>query len=213
MTLRSVLLVMILFSIAPSSARAGANAGAALMGKADVWVKTTSCESLQPVDLCSAAVIDVPAGPDNYAAVYIGRCSGVSLAITGVDFGIEYNSTSVVIKGWTSCGSFATPTANWPESRSGVSVIWTTPESGMTVLVGWFRLSTYAGYGAMSLRLGEHPLYPARVLDPSSNLDELRAPAYLTWDGSPGGNPETGFCCEEPIEPTTWGRVKSQYGN
>jgi hypothetical protein len=188
-------------------ALAGANVGAAIMIGAGATSETTSCATLQRAGCRDVIpVAQTPVGANNYFAVYVGRWRDYPLSVTGIDFGIQY-TTAIVVTAWNMCGDLEVPTANWPGNNSGDSVVWVNVQSPGPVLVGWFKITSYTGYGPMIMQLGSHPAFDeCRVLDGSSNLDSVAYPALGSLDGTPGNNP-----CEAAVKPSTWGSIKSQF--
>jgi hypothetical protein len=210
---RYIALFVLLAVLVPAAAFAGANEGAAILIGAGAWTKTTDCTTLAKTT-CAEVVptANTTIGANNYFAVYIGREANppAAMEVTGIDFGIEYTA-AIGSVAWNKCGDLEVATTEplWPASGSGNSMVWTEPEIGNVVLAGWFRVTTYAGYGAMSMQLGQHPTFAAcRVLDGGSNLDDLKYPATGTLDGAVGSNPN---CVPTSVQTTTWGAIKSQY--
>ena len=202
-------LLLLAAVLIPSAAWGGANHGAAIMIEAGVVSKSTSCLDLQRASCWDIhPVIQVPAGANNYFAVYVAQWLDNPLYVTGIDFGITYGD-AVVVTAWNKCGDLEVPAGNWPASNSGDSVVWASIQTPGPILVGWFRITTYDGYGPMTMTLGVNPTFNAcRVLDGASNFDDLRYPATGSLDGTWAANPE---CEGFPIQPTTWGAIKSRY--
>jgi hypothetical protein len=213
----AALLVILLIAV-PVAAFAGPNQGAALLASAGSVTKSTPatcaflggriCSQLTPAFMTQEAPLL------SVVAVYVGRIPALP-AISGVDFGIQYNPNALYLPAWTHCGSLEVNGTNWPQPGSGNTVVWTSPQAGETVLVGYFTMAKYsAGYTAAdhNFTLGAHPLYgTARVTD-GSNFDDLRYPAVanLSGDADLGRNPD---CAPISVRPTTWGNIKNLYQN
>ena len=203
--------LLALFAVlAPVAAFAGANVGAAILIGTGTSTKTTACSTL--IQTTCAAVVptsNTVVGPNNFAAVYVGR-EPLPMTVTGIDFGIQY-SNAILVSAWNKCGDLEVPDATWPASGSGISMVWAAAQTGNVILVGWFKVTTYAGYGPMTFQVGLNPTFNAcQVLDASSNFDALRYPAIGTWDGLPGSNPD---CLFTAVQHTTWGNIKNMYQN
>jgi len=197
---------------------AGPNAGAAILGEAGVIVKTIDCTMLS-TEWCDELVPVIPSpGTRNYVAVYVGRAQTQDpLSIMQVDFGIEYTPAyEVTLLGyeWNGCGVpyFVYPTETWPASGSGISVVWTTPQTGFVVLVGWLEVNVLTGYGPALFYLGDHPQRPAQVLDGNLNVDLLIGPSAVSHNGAPGWNQGCNPGDPVQVKPVTWSRIKAQYG-
>jgi len=203
--------LLALFAVlAPAAAFAGANVGAAILVGTGTWTKTTTCATLVKAscDLVTP-VSQTVVGANNIVAVYVGR-EPAPMVVTGIDFGIQY-STAVAVTSWNKCGDLDVPDGTWPASGSGISMVWSAAQNGNVILIGWFRVTTYAGYGPMTFQAGLNPTFNAcRVLDASSNFDNLRYPAVGSWDGTPGSNPT---CTFVSVKETTWGNIKNMYQN
>ncbi len=209
---RYAALLTLIAVLAPVAAFAGANVGAAILVGTGAWAKTTTCVTLvKTTCLDVVPVYTTPVGTGNYVGVYIGR-EPAPLVVTGIDFGIQY-SNAVAVASWNKCGDLEVPTAApaWPLSGSGNSMVWVAAQNGNVILAGWFRITTYAGYGPMTFCAGAHPVFGVcQVLDGSGNLDPLVYPACGSWDGTPGGNPR---CDYVAVKQTTWGNIKNMYQN
>ena len=117
-----------------SSVEAGANAGAGILVETGLWTKTTSCATLVRSEPCTIGpTVYLPPGPNNYIAVYAGSIwyNWNPLSVIGIDFGIQYNSNAVVVTAWNKCGDLDLPTATWPASGSGISMVWAAPQNGL----------------------------------------------------------------------------------
>jgi len=212
---RYAALLVILMMAVPVAAFAGPNAGAALLASAGSDTKTTpaTCAALGG-RLCADLTPNnnTQLGPLlSWVAVYVGRIPPLT-AISGVDFGIQYNANAIYQAAWTGCGSLEVQGTGWPASGSGNTVVWTSPQAGETILVGYFTAKKYLGYGSTDFALIAHPLYgTARVTD-GSNFDDLRYPAVANLEGNGGFNPPCLFE-EVNVKPTTWGNIKNLYQN
>jgi hypothetical protein len=215
MAKRLAVLVVLLLLAFPIAALAGPNAGAAIFVSCGSVTKTTpaTCSALHGGMWCYdlAYSVNTQLAPLlSWIAVYVGREPPWALtSVSGVDFGILYDPNALYLPAWTHCGSLEVNGIGWPQPNTGTTVVWTSPQAGYTVLVGYFTVTKYAGYPASSYdwALGAHPLYgTARVTDGSS-FDELRYPAIANLMGIGGSNP----CGPDPVLPTTWGQIKEQY--
>lgn len=200
-------------ALSSSAAFAGANQGAALLVSCGSVSKTTPatctalggklCGQLTPSTNTQLAPLL------SWIAVYVGRSQPDTLTqLSGVDFGIDYNPDALYLPAWTHCGSLEVNGTAWPLPGTGNTVVWVEPQTGQTVLVGYFTVAKYEGFGSFDWTLQAHPLYGvARVVDGASNFDDLRYPAIANLGGSGGSNPD----CAVAIKPTTWGSIKSLY--
>lgn len=211
---RYAALLVILLMAVPVAAFAGQNAGAALLASAGSVTKTTpaTCAALGG-KLCADLTpnFNTQLAPlQSYVAVYVGRQPALT-GLSGVDFGVQYDPNALYLPAWTHCGSLEVNGTGWPAPGSGNTVVWTSPQAGETVLVGYFTMQKYAGYPSYDWTLGAHPLYgTARVVDGASQFDDLRYPAVANLMGVGGHNPECGFTA---VKPTTWGNIKNLYQN
>lgn len=211
---RLAVLVVLLVLPFPIAALAGPNAGAAIFVSCGNVTKTTpaTCSALHGGMQCYelAYSVNTQLAPLlSWIAVYVGRELQPLTSLSGVDFGIQYDPSALYLPAWTNCGSLEVNGTGWPQPNTGNTVVWTSPQAGYTVLVGYFTVAKYAGYPTSSYDwvLGPHPLYgTARVTD-GSQFDDLRYPAVANLMGIGGGIP----CGIDPVLPATWGQIKEQY--
>ena len=215
MLTRPAALLVILLAALPASALAGANQWACVLASCGSVTKTTpaSCYALggrEPSQLTPNA--DTQLAPlQSWVAVYVGRLPEL-VSLAGVDFGISYDPNALRGPVWMHCGALEVQQTGWPAPNTGTTVVWTAPQAGETVLVGYFTLRKYAGYAlrAYDFVLGAHPLYGvARAVDIAANFDELRIPGIVNLAGSGGYNCSWGTA----VQPATWGHIKAQYGD
>jgi len=200
------------FVLFSGAAWAGENAGAAVLVSCGSDTKATpaSCVALSGKtcgDLTPS--VDTQAGPLlSWIAVYVGRTPDLT-QLAGVDFGINYEPNALFGPAWTHCGSLEVTGTDpvWPLPLSGTTVVWTENQIGPTVLVGFFTVKKYLGYGSLDWTLQQHPLYGVARATDGQIFDDLRYPAIANLGGVGGGNPD----CSTAIKPTTWGGIKSLY--
>ena len=201
-----------------SPAWAGENACGALLTACGSVTKTTpaTCLGIGEPQSCfdlDPGVATQLAPGRSWVAVYVGRYPPLT-SLAGVDFGVDYDPAALRSPIWAHCGSLEVNGAGWPAPGTGNTVVWTAPQSGETVLVGYFTVLRYSGYAesAYEFTLGAHPAFgTARVMDGAAQFDVLRYPAVANLAGGWGDNV---WCsCADPVEPTSWGRVKALYGD
>lgn len=159
--------------------------------------------------------------------LFICVAQGDSLGVSGATFGILYDD--VTGSGVDFIGEFHLcasglqfPSATWPASGSGNVITWNTetqcgttrvPPDGVEGTVGGFYIYTYSDD---RFQITKHTKLQAPVLQTANcnGVQENRPDAAAGWVGfgtMNGCNP----CivdCATPAQPTTWGRIKSQYG-
>jgi len=166
-----------------------------------------------------------PAMTTRYALVVTLAQDGVG----GLSVGIEYSSN--LFCGFDLCtDGLEFSNANWPKSGGGNRITWTTcgaelaPEyadrysqttSGLQVVFGSFYVYTYGGDGFFNIVKNK--------LSPGDQDDELAVgsceavtsflPLAAGGQVSIGSGSGYNACLETPVEPTTWGGVKSRFLN
>ena len=191
------------------------------------------CDSVGP--LTSATVVsDVNDGfacSNGYYNLYILVCNGSSVGgfepegsgVAGVELGIAYDST-ISLGNSEVCSDLTFPSLDWPNSGSGAIFTWDgigncqstptepfVPNTTIAVATGFEVFTT--GPGAFSIT--PRPITGlAKVADCNAAEDDLtgRVPSHLGVAGfcGPGYNP----CgLPTPVEESTWGAIKKQFGN
>jgi len=168
--------------------------------------------------------------------VYLVLAQGDSTGFSGATFGITYNGTQGegvdLVGNWTFCASgLEFPSDGWPGADTGNICTFLLPNDcqrteigtdGVHAVLGAFYI--YA-YGADKFRIREHPLIPqgnlaiAECSGKSTTYPPEQYNLRTGWVGfgsQAGCNPCTvtdlnGCDPGVPTEPTTWGRIKSQY--
>jgi hypothetical protein len=141
--------------------------------------------------------------------VYAAFPDGSAPRLMGLTWGITYDPTLVVIAGGN-CGNFELNTDTWPQSGSGSSVTYGSPQTALLTPVYWFMGYNYA---PSMFNLGPHPdplqggtfgddSVPA-ILDPIAGYGQLGfdQPGSIPDVVCPGGvtpaaccDPATGNC-------------------
>jgi len=138
----------------------------------------------------------------------------------GISLGIYYNgagaSNGLDVTGWTSCADLEFPN-DWPNPGGGNVLTWTECQStvispdGVHAVVGAFSVYAY----------GEDRFY---ITPNTTALNALTVAdcAGAQWDVSNAArvsfgnfyvscNPCAAYCFDDPVLPTTWGKIKSKY--
>ena len=183
---------------------------------------------------CHQYTVQGPLGPGQVYAV-VGRAGGEGVA--AASFGVEYSGSAGIgvdprYISWTSCtDGFEYPNAGangeFPASGGGLRITWLTCQyqtissAGVHAVIGSFYVYAYSDdvLNLMSnnnLETGPE-LSVADCAGVETNLLNLLPP--ILWDylsGSIGFGSRFGnnacFCCL-PVQTTTWGKVKSMYGD
>jgi hypothetical protein len=156
----------------------------------------------------------------------------MSWGLAGIEFGIDYSrgepgSDPLIVQSWTSCSDLEFSGANWPQSGTGNMLTWVSPENCQTagmVPAGYFTVSAYA---PSSMVLIPHPVSGfAKVANcggAEAVIENYVKPARIGWVSMGGGihNASSAGCnpllepCDAvtPVQPTTWGKVKTLYGH
>jgi hypothetical protein len=178
---------------------------------------------------------------DVYLVIVTDDSSGISAARFGVAYDCE-PGVGVDVLGWTECisgYSFPSTSPPWPEPGSGTTVVWDSDDcqntfvgdDGIHALVGVFRLFAYDGSSAFLIT----PYYaseanPLAISDCQGQVTNVHPDFYGCYVGillfgssQPGWNPcVNNLHCEgwgrpepcdgTPVLPSTWGRIKTLYG-
>jgi hypothetical protein len=169
----------------------------------------------------------VKSGADVYLVIAEVDTGGVSGATFGIDYPASNQTSGISVFGWTLCTTgLEFPGDGWPQPATGNIVTWLTPnqcaqqfigQDGIHAVAGAFYVYAY-GDGVFSVR--EHPQVQSSqrlVVTNCNGVATVFQPGD-TWRlgkigfGSAGTQ---GFtpCSMVPVRPTTWGRLKSHYGN
>jgi hypothetical protein len=154
--------------------------------------------------------------------------------IGGVKLGVDYDGASqsgvdIEAGSWTRCANgLEFPTDDWPRPRSGNIITWEPSEGcqrtvpgdeahGVTAVVGFFSLTAYNTDRLSVIPHTQSPpgLLTFQVADCNTaqfDLDPAKQAGSVGFssDGSEKGNLP---CIRHVEEETTWGRIKSTYGN
>ena len=167
-------------------------------------------------------VIGVPKSDEN-----------TSWGLAGMEFGIDYSrgkpgSEALVVHSWTSCSDMEFSADNWPQAGTGNILTWVSPENcqtSMMVPAGYFTVSAYA---PSSMALVPNPVSAAMKIancgGAEAMIENYVKPARVGWVSMGGGirNSSAEGCnpllepCDAttvPVQPTTWGRVKTLYAH
>jgi hypothetical protein len=153
-----------------------------------------------------------------------------TLGVSGAQFGIEYNNDTGAgvdfTGGFLLCASgLQFPSTNWPASGEGNAITWNVvtqcgrtqiPPDGIHGTVGGFYMYAYSDD---QFKVTEHKkLSTAPVLKVAncSGVEKIliasKVAGWVGFGASEDCNPCNLACDEVPVEATTWGRIKSQYG-
>jgi hypothetical protein len=141
-----VLVPILLLAMLPRPAYAGPNAGGTLILHAEpdtvVYNQSLNYCGHDSLAACSLAVVSVPAvnGTTRVFHVYAVFPDSSSPSLSGLTFGIQYGPALQLVGSGT-CGDFELVGTGWPQSDTGTSVTWDTPQTGHLIPVYWF-----AGY-------------------------------------------------------------------
>jgi len=121
--------------------------------------------------------------------------------LSGVTFGIAYNSAEVFIAALFSCGDFELPDGDWPVSGTGTAVTWNAAQTGQINDVYWIAAYNYYG-NPNQLGLIPHPSQGASFADDSippeiDPIAGLGAFGFDTEGDLPCTEPDLlGACCD-----------------
>jgi hypothetical protein len=208
-----------------------------LHAKAHTLKATTICTTWKPTIPCSTYNLTWPVGLATETYLVIAKVPDAVKGIAGVSCGILYDNalgSGVDVFGWTLCADLEftngaltcppdLPPCEWPISGGGNRITWVSTTNcqrtviapdGVHAIAGAFYL--YA-YGPDIFRLTPN----LNLQIPELAVADCNASTtYLPMDGSatgwlgfgqPGCNPCAEYCGPDPVEATTWGRVKTQY--
>ena len=150
--------------------------------------------------------------------------------LRGVQFGIEHTGstsapTDLRIVDWHACSDVEWPNDTWPNSGGGNTLTWVACQFDRLLTVGTFSVTAYApasmaisGYPATGLVKTANCNAAEETTDETVGLDRV---GWVSMGGAARGldqngcNPAIESCLAQqvPVRPTTWGRVKSLYGN
>jgi hypothetical protein len=191
---------------------AGVNAGGTLLahdanllmsqtdGSASICGQGTvpaTCEQIS-TEIDGAAAAD-PAVFKVYAAF------ASAPVLLGITWGVHYSPDDIVLAAHGNCGSFELNDDTWPDTDTGSSVTWDTPETSLLVPVYWFAAYQYGAPGQFVLR--DNPSQGGFFGDDSvpAVLDPIAAYGAMGF-GEAGVlicPPVTGACCDISTIPAT----------
>jgi len=195
----------ILALICAGPAAAGPNAGGKLILHANPAIAyctddVTYCGQSN-LATCDAAISSVAGGdPVVFFAIAAFPLSS-SPRLSGITFGVYYNTPNVALLDWGSCGDFELPTSGWPASGEGTAVTWNTARTSVLVEVYWFAGYNYYAPQPASFGVTYHPTQGAFFADDSvpAQLDAVAGFGILGFDQA-GAAPcfddtRRGACC------------------
>ena len=142
--------------------------------------------------------------------------------VCGVQVGIVYDP-SVEIVGWHACSDLQFPADTWPASGSGNTMTWADNVETDVVVAGYFEV---VAHGPSRMRVipwpqsGEAKIASCRAAEYALEVPPDRL-GWVSW-GHAGYGTDTDGCnpvlspCElgpVPVQPSTWGRLKSLYAH
>lgn len=181
---------------------------------------------------CATAVTRgdlTPLGGPGYYFIYLHAARGTLSGLAGLQCGIHYQNgepadmtdqTGIDIFGWTLCATleFVTPGANeWPRPGGGNLITWDSTNNcqlGETGVAGYFYA---AAYSVDTFQITPRPVDSiakvANCQNSETNLtmDALGC-AHFSNTTTTGCNPCVQNCFGDPVEETTWSRIKSVTG-
>lgn len=148
-----------------------------------------------------------------------------SLGIAGVQLGINYTSgAGLNVFSWNYCSDLEFAGDHWPESGSGNTITWVTPEncqSQEVVVAGYFYLTAYSP-GVMSIApfppTGQVKTASCEAAESVLEQVPLERVGWVSMGGGAIGADSDG--CNPMLEPclgptpairTTWGQLKTKY--
>lgn len=162
MRVSKFLLTLLAGSLYGASAFAGPNEGGTLILHAETSIAYTNdtASYCGQCDLatCAEAVTSVPADPGHVTVFFAVAAfpEGASPRLSGVTFGVDYDSTGFVLVAHGSCADFELATGEWPEPGTGTALTWNTPLTEEISEVYWFAGYAYSE-DPTSFSLIEHP--------------------------------------------------------
>jgi len=150
--------------------------------------------------------------------------------VAGMSFGIDYNNATgsgVDVDSWTRCADLGFPTDNWPEAGTGSRITWDPegscqrevpgdPDFGLTAMGGFFYVIAYSQDRLEIIEnidlLSGPELKIATCEAREIDIDPVAQAGAL---GFSSDQSEEGVlpCLPHPKEETTWGTIKTLYGN
>ena len=187
----SAILILGMMGLFVAPASAGVNVGGTLILHANPSLVFTGggpgyCD-MSDVEACSLAVATIPAdGSTHVIHVFAAFSDSVSERLSGITFGVEYDSDDLDVVEYGSCGDFEIASPTWPEPGSGTAITWDAPQSGSLIEAYW--IAAYIApsvHGALEL-IG-HPTQGANFADDSipSQVDSISSFGTLGY-GEPG---------------------------
>ena len=150
--------------------------------------------------------------------------------LRGVQFGVDHSGstmppTDLRIWDWHTCSDAEWPDDTWPSTGGGNTITWVSCNFSRLLTVGAFTVSAYApasmaivGYPATGLVKTANCNAAEEVTNQTVPFDRV---GWVSMGGASRGldrngcNPAIESCVTQqvPVRPTTWGKVKSLYGN
>ncbi len=227
-----LMLIVLAASLCGASAFAGPNEGGTLVLHAETSIvyttDTTSYCGQSDLASCAEAVTSVPADPGQVTAFFAMAAFPESAEprLSGVTFGVDYDSTKFVLVAHGSCADFELATAGWPTQGAGTALTWNAPLTAAISELYWFAGYAYSEE-ATSFALTEHPTQGGAFGDDETPaaLDPIVAFGTLGFgtdgvlacpspgDGIDGGDFGEPDGVEEQLEPTDGGSGASDLGS
>ena len=164
-------------------------------------------------------------GLDTAYDVYlmIARGDSTTNGLAGLSCGIRYNE-SVSMFGWELCSDLEFPNGGWPNSEAGNRITWSplsncqrteVGDEGTQTAAGAFYVFAY-GAGNMFITKNENLVIPELAVADcnaaETQLEVTRGGIVAFGDASVAPcNPCLMECMGVPVEPTTWGKLKTKY--
>ncbi len=216
--------LMIGFSAA---AVAGDNAQAGIAFHVTQFVDKNPCTTGAPTPLDYTIVDEVPSfSPGDQFSVWVLVCNGSdSTGVSAIEYGLDYDgapNSGVDIASFTDCSDLSYPMDFWPEPGTGTVNIWDRYSNCKTVDSQPYVRNTVLAIAGMFNVTVWSPDQFALTVRPVSGVASVvgcdlfqdniapGTPSHLgiAGFGAPGYSP---CSTPTPTEPTTWGKIKTQY--
>jgi hypothetical protein len=208
--------------IMAGSAIAGTLDGAVIaMHASGKHAKFGVCEAANSPDslgiACSSFITDAqPLRVSNDVYIVVAKAAA-GPGVGGCSFGILRSGPAVGFFGFTLCADLQFPNGGWPNSGGGNRITWVSTTNcqrdvigtdGAHAVAGSFYL--YAtGNGTVSITPNNGLVVPElKVSDCNASESDVTCVGAVGFGTSLGYNPCTNPCAT-PVEPTTWGAIKS----
>ena len=145
--------------------------------------------------------------------------------VAGMQFGIEYSGSfdpvgsgsQIDVFSWTLCATleFTQPNPVWPSPGGGTIITWDAVnncQTGEVAVAGYFYMTAY---DPATMRIIPRPVDQISKVASCGSFETILSYyndlgcAYFAQGGIQGCNPCIWPCFVDPVEPTTWSRIKA----